>query len=62
MEIMNNDYKIKDISLAEFGRQEILLAQDEMPALMQLRADYKDDQPLEVPKLWAVTLVFKLQF
>ena len=31
------DYKVKDISLAEFGRQEILLAQDEMPALMQLR-------------------------
>ena len=33
---MSNDYKVKDISLAEFGRQEILLAQDEMPALMQL--------------------------
>ena len=48
---MNNDYKIKDISLAEFGRQEILLAQDEMPALMQLRADYKDDQPLEGAKI-----------
>ena len=27
------DFKVKDISLAEFGRQEILLAQDEMPAL-----------------------------
>ena len=34
------DYKVKDISLAEFGRQEILLAQDEMPALMQLREKY----------------------
>ena len=32
----NNDYKVKDINLAAFGRQEILLAQDEMPALMQL--------------------------
>ena len=30
---MSNDYKVKDITLAEFGRQEILLAQDEMPAL-----------------------------
>ena len=40
------DYKVKDISLAEFGRQEILLAQDEMPALMQLRANYLDEQPL----------------
>ena len=38
MKIMNSfkDYRVKDISLAEFGRQEILLAQDEMPALMQL--------------------------
>ena len=34
--MMSNDYKVKDITLAEFGRQEILLAQDEMPALMQL--------------------------
>ncbi len=31
---MSEDYKVKDIKLAEFGRQEILLAQDEMPALM----------------------------
>ena len=44
---MMNDYKVKDISLAEFGRQEILLAQDEMPALMQLRENYRDEQPLE---------------
>jgi adenosylhomocysteinase len=41
------DYKVKDISLAEFGRQEILLAQDEMPALMQLREKYRDEQPLK---------------
>ena len=41
------DYKVKDISLAEFGRQEILLAQDEMPALMQLRENYRDEQPLK---------------
>ena len=39
---MNKDYKVKDINLAEFGRQEILLAQDEMPALMHLRKQYKD--------------------
>ena len=45
------DYKVKDISLAEFGRQEILLAQDEMPALMALRAKYKDDQPLKGAKI-----------
>ena len=48
---MSNDYKVKDITLAEFGRQEILLAQDEMPALMQLRDNYRDEQPLEGAKI-----------
>ena len=42
-----SDYKVKNIDLAEFGRQEILLAEDEMPALMQLRERYKNDQPLK---------------
>ena len=50
-ETMSNDYKVKDISLAEFGRQEILLAQDEMPALMQLREKYQDEQPLKGAKI-----------
>ena len=45
------DYKVKDISLAEFGRQEILLAQDEMPALMQLREKYRAEQPLRGAKI-----------
>ena len=45
------DYKVKDISLAEFGRQEILLAQDEMPALMQLREKYRSEQPLKGAKI-----------
>tara|TARA_Y100000992_G_scaffold286015_1_gene237496 strand:+ start:2187 stop:3539 length:1353 start_codon:yes stop_codon:yes gene_type:complete len=48
---MMNDYKVKDISLADFGRQEILLAQDEMPALMQLRENYRDEQPLKGAKI-----------
>ena len=48
---MMNDYKVKDISLAEFGRQEILLAQDEMPALMQLREKYHEQQPLQGAKI-----------
>ena len=48
---MMNDFKVKDISLAEFGRQEILLAQDEMPALMQLRENYRDEQPLKGAKI-----------
>ena len=48
---MSKDYKVKDISLAEFGRQEILLAQDEMPALMQLRENYRSEQPLKGAKI-----------
>ena len=42
-----DDFKVKDISLANFGREEILLAQDEMPALMSLRNKYKSEQPLK---------------
>ena len=43
----NNDYKVADISLAEWGRKEIIIAQSEMPALMQLRDRYKKEQPLK---------------
>jgi len=40
-------YKVKDISLAEWGRREIDLAEAEMPGLMALRAEYGDSQPLK---------------
>jgi len=40
-------YKVKDISLAEWGRKEITLAEAEMPGLMSLREEYKKDQPLK---------------
>src|SRR5690554_1174869 len=40
-------YKVKDISLAEWGRREIELAEAEMPGLMSLREEYKDEQPLK---------------
>ena len=43
---MENDYKVADINLAEFGRREISLAENEMPALMALRDKYRDEQPL----------------
>jgi adenosylhomocysteinase len=39
-------YKVKDISLAAWGRKEIELAEAEMPGLMSLREEYKDEQPL----------------
>ncbi|MCQ4159387.1 adenosylhomocysteinase [Roseomonas sp. GC11] len=41
------DYKVKDISLAEWGRKEISMAEDEMPGLMALRAEYGASQPLK---------------
>ncbi|EPG72658.1 adenosylhomocysteinase [Leptospira fainei serovar Hurstbridge str. BUT 6] len=41
------DYKVKDISLADWGRQEIILAEKEMPGLMALRQEYKGKQPLK---------------
>jgi adenosylhomocysteinase len=40
-------YKVKDISLAAWGRKEIELAEAEMPGLMSLREEYKDEQPLK---------------
>ena len=40
-------YKVKDISLADWGRKEIELAESEMPGLMSLREEYKDSQPLK---------------
>ncbi len=40
------DFKVKDLSLAELGRKEIRLAEDEMPGLMALRAKYKGKKPL----------------
>jgi adenosylhomocysteinase len=42
-----SDYKVKDISLAAWGRKEITLAENEMPGLMSLRAEYKNKQPLK---------------
>jgi len=40
-------YKVKDISLADWGRREIELAEAEMPGLMAIREEYKDEQPLK---------------
>jgi len=41
------DYKVRDISLAAWGRKEIAMAQDEMPGLMALREEYGASQPLK---------------
>jgi adenosylhomocysteinase len=44
---IENDYKVADISLAEWGRKEISLAETEMPGLMSTRAEYGASQPLK---------------
>ncbi len=44
---MSDDFKVKDISLADFGDKEIAIAETEMPGLMALRDEYKDSKPLE---------------
>ena len=41
------DFKVADLSLAEFGRKEIRLAEHEMPGLMALRREYADVLPLK---------------
>ncbi|MBF0293958.1 MAG: adenosylhomocysteinase, partial [Magnetococcales bacterium] len=41
-----NDYKVADISLAEWGRKEVAIAETEMPGLMALRAEYRGRKPL----------------
>ena len=41
------DFKVKDIKLAEWGRKEIDIAETEMPGLMKLREEYGNDKPLK---------------
>ena len=43
----DTDFKVADLSLAEFGRKEIVLAEHEMPGLMSIRREYADAQPLK---------------
>jgi adenosylhomocysteinase len=45
------DFKVADLSLAEFGRKEITLAEHEMPGLMAMRAEYGAEQPLKGAKI-----------
>ena len=48
---MDQDYKVKDINQADFGRKEISLAETEMPGLMALRKEYKGKKPLKGAKI-----------
>ena len=57
---MPKDYIVKDISLAEFGRKEMAIAETEMPGLMALREEYGDRQPLKGARI-AVSLHMTIQ-
>src|SRR4029453_9917510 len=46
IEDTKEDYKVKDINLADFGRKEISIAEKEMPGLMAIRAKYAASKPL----------------
>lgn len=47
MTTSQSDYKVADISLADWGRKEVAIAETEMPGLMSLRQQYRDSQPLK---------------
>ena len=47
----SEDFKVADLSLAEWGRKEIVIAQSEMPALMKLREKYTSEKPLKGAKI-----------
>ena len=51
IKLHEQDYKVADMSLAEWGRQEIILAEQEMPGLMTLREEYAETQPLKGAKI-----------
>ena len=46
-------YKVEDLSLAEYGRKEIRLAEQEMPGLMALREQYASKRRWPAPGSWA---------
>ncbi len=46
-ETMSSDYRVADMSLAEWGRKEIKIAETEMPGLMATREKYRKEQPLK---------------
>ena len=49
--VQDNDYKVADIKLADWGRKEISIAETEMPGLMALREEFGEQQPLKDVRL-----------
>ena len=48
---MSEDFRVKDIKLADFGRKEISIAETEMPGLMALRKEFEGKKPLKGAKI-----------
>ena len=53
------DYKVKNISDADFGRKEISLAETEMPGLMAVRQEYKGKNPLKGARIEVLLPIYK---
>ena len=51
MSTQTQDYKVKDLSLADFGRKEITIAEHEMPGLMSIREKYSKEKPLKAVRI-----------
>ena len=51
------DFKVKDIAQAEFGRKEISIAETEMPGLMALREEYEGKKPLDGARIIGLSLI-----
>jgi len=49
--LLTQDYKVADITLADWGRKEIAIAESEMPALMAIREQYRESKPLQGAKI-----------
>lgn len=49
--LLTQDYKVADITLADWGRKEIAIAESEMPALMTIREQYRLNKPLAGAKI-----------
>ncbi|RZM79650.1 adenosylhomocysteinase [Leptolyngbya iicbica] len=50
-QVLKQDYKVADITLADWGRKEIAIAESEMPALIKIREKYRASQPLKGAKI-----------
>ena len=60
---MSQQYIVKDISLSDFGRKELSIAETEMPGLMALRSEYGESKPLKGARIvGSLHMLFKQQF